>query len=205
MMLKKKKQQIYSSKYADTFDFILVGDPDVGKTCLLYRFCYDFYSSYNKKRKKPEIFTISSLNNNQEFKIQFWDTQFTEDNIEKNKKIIQKSDGIMFVCSYNNKESLKKILFWHRLLSSHININNKQISVFVNKSDLEEEIEIPEDDIRRISNELNTDYYIMSAKTGKGVKKAFGEFIVRVISKVYNISKSNQIMNGDEKANCNII
>ena len=205
MMLKKKKQQIYSSKYADTFDFILVGDPDVGKTCLLYRFCYDFYSSYNKKRKKPEIFTISSLNNNQEFKIQFWDTQFTEDNIEKNKKIIQKSDGIMFVCSYNNKESLKKILFWHRLLSSHININNKQISVFVNKSDLEEEIEIPEDDIRRISNELNTDYYIMSAKNGKGVKKAFGEFIVRVISKVYNISKSNQIMNGDEKANCNII
>ena len=111
----------------------------------------------------------------------------------------------MFVCSYNNKESLKKILFWHRLLSSHININNKQISVFVNKSDLEEEIEIPEDDIRRISNELNTDYYIMSAKNGKGVKKAFGEFIVRVISKVYNISKSNQIMNGDEKANCNII
>ena len=45
----------------------------------------------------------------------------------------------------------------------------------------------------------------MSAKTGKGVKKAFGEFIVRVISKVYNISNSNQIMNGDENANCNII
>ena len=49
----------------------------------------------------------------------------------------------------------------------------------------------------------------MSAKNGKGVKKAFGEFSQRVIYRVYsnNNSKYNEMLNneGKNKENCNII
>ena len=60
-----------------------------------------------------------------------------------------------------------------------------------------------------MSNELNIDYYSMSAKTGKGVKKAFGEFAQRVITKVYN-NNQNKYMDtmstgGKNKENCFII
>ena len=208
-MFKKQKTIISSSKYYDTFDFLLIGDSNTGKTCLLNRYCYDFYSSYKKRKRKPEIFKISTSKDNQEFKLQFWDFELTEENIESNKKIIQKSDGIIFVCSFTNKDSLKKVMHWHKLLNPIIDLTKKNIVLFVNKNDLEDEIVISEDDVKRICNELNTDYYSMSAKNGKGVKKAFGEFSQRVIYRVYsnNNSKYNEMLNneGKNKENCNII
>ena len=208
-MFKKQKTIISSSKYYDTFDFLLIGDSNTGKTCLLNRYCYDFYSSYKKRKRKPEIFKISTSKDNQEFKLQFWDFELTEENIESNKKIIQKSDGIIFVCSFTNKDSLKKVIDWYKLLNPIIDLTKKNIVLFVNKNDLEDEIVVSEDDVKRICNELNTDYYSMSAKNGKGVKKAFGEFSQRVIYRVYsnNNSKYNEMLNneGKNKENCNII
>ena len=196
MLKKQKSQNTLSSKYMDTFDFFLIGDTNMGKTCLLNRYCTDFYSPYKKKRKKPEIFITSTANDNQEFKLQFWDILINEETLLLNKKIIQKSDGIIFVCAYDNKESLKRIMYWYRLLNPYTDLNNKEIVIFVNKNDLEDEIVIPDDDIKRMSNELKTDYYSMSAKTGKGVKKAFTQFTQRVICKIYNLNqnKYNDVM-----------
>ena len=131
---------------------------------------------------------------------QFWDLPMNDSNIEDYKKILQKADGIIFVCSYNKKESLKRILIWNKLLSSHVDMSKKNAALFVNKNDLEYDVEIPEDDIKRISNEINTDNYSMSAKTGKGVKKAFGGFVFRTISKAYSDISSS--LNG-QKANPN--
>ena len=126
-MFKKQKTIISSSKYYDTFDFLLIGDSNTGKTCLFNRYCYDFYSSYKKRKRKPEIFKISTSKDNQEFKLQFWDFELTEENIESNKKIIQKSDGIIFVCSFTNKDSLKKVMHWHKLLNPIIDLTKKNI------------------------------------------------------------------------------
>jgi GTPase involved in cell partitioning and DNA repair len=107
--------------------------------------------------------------------------------MESNKRIIEKSDGIIFVCSFDNKESLNRIKYWHNLLNPYTDLTKKQIVIFVNKNDLEDEIEISDDDIKKISRELKSDYFMMSARTGKGVKKAFGTFAQRVITKTYNI------------------
>lgn len=204
MFKKQKTQTISSSRQYDTFDFFLIGDADMGKTCLLNRFCNDFYSTYKKKKKKPEIFIVSTSNDNQEFRLQFWDFVFTEENMESNKRIIDKSDGIIFVCSFDNKESLNRIKYWYKLLGQYTDLNRREIVIFVNKNDLEDEIVISEDDIKQMSNELKTDYYEMSAKTGKGVKKAFGEFAQRVISKVYNYkSKYNDLLSNEGKNNNN--
>ena len=209
MFKKQKTLNIPSTKYYDTFDFFLIGDTNIGKTCLLNRYCYDFFSSYKKKKRKPEIFKISTVNDNKIIKLQFWDILFTEENIQSNKKIIDKSDGIIFVCTYDNKESLKRVIHWHKLLNSSTDLNKKGIVLFVNKNDLGDEIVVSDDDIRRLSNELNIDYYSMSAKTGKGVKKAFGEFSQRVITKVYNNNQNRysetMSVGGKNKENCNII
>ena len=199
MFKKQKTLNVPTSKFYDTFDFFLVGDTNIGKTCLLNRYCYDFYSAYKKKRRKTEIYKMSTTNDNLEFKLQFWDIVLTEDNIESNKKIIDKSDGIIFVCTYDNKDSLKRIMYWHKLLSPYI--NNKQTSLFVNKNDLEDEIVVSDDDIKRIAYELNMDHYSMSAKTGKGVKKAFSDFSLRAIAKIYsnNQNKNSDLMSTEGK------
>ena len=204
MKIFKKQKTITatSSRHYDTFDFFLIGDASIGKTCLLNRFCNDFYSDYKKKKKKPEIFNVTTSNDNQEFKLQYWDFIFNEDTIESNKKIIEKSDGIIFVCSFDNKESLNRIMYWYKLLNKYTDLNKKEIVIFVNKNDLEDEIVISDDDIKKMSNELKTDYYAMSARTGKGVKKAFGTFAQRVIAKTYNIKKNyDDLMTNEGKNN----
>ena len=183
-------------KYIDTFDFFLIGDENVGKTCLLNRYCNDFYTSYKKKKKKPEIFVLSTLNNYQEFKLQFWDLQFNQEDLYSNQEIIKKSDGIIYVCSLNSKQSLNNIIKWNKILKEYEDLSKKQKMIFVNKNDLDEGIEISEQDIKKLCNELNVASCKMSAKTGNGVKKGFTEFIHRAITKVYNYDSNR---NKDKK------
>ena len=195
MFKKNKKTQltnINKTKYVDIFDYILIGDENVGKTCLLNRYCNDYYTSYKKKKKKPEIFTISTLNNLLEFKLQFWDINFTKENIDSYEKIIKKSDGIIFVCALNNKDSLNNILDWHKLLQKYEDdIHKKQKILFINKNDLEEGIQISDQDINQLCKDLQIANFKMSAKTGNGVKKGFAEFIHRSVTKIYNYENDN--------------
>ena len=195
-MFKKNKKapltNINKTKYVDIFDYILIGDENVGKTCLLNRYCNDYYTSYKKKKKKPEIFTISTLNNLLEFKLQFWDINFTKDNIDSYEKIIKKSDGIIFVCALNNKDSLNNILNWYKLLQKYEDdIHKKQKILFVNKNDLEDGIQISDQDINQLCKDLQIANFKMSAKTGNGVKKGFAEFIHRSVTKIYNYENDN--------------
>ena len=196
-------------KYIDTFDFFLIGDENVGKTCLLNRYCNDFYTSYKKKKKKPEIFVLSKLNNYQEFKLQFWDLQFNQEDLYSNQEIIKKSDGIIYVCSLNSKQSLNNILKWNKILEEYEDLSKKQKMIFVNKNDLDEGIEISEQDIKKLCNELNVASCKMSAKTGNGVKKGFTEFIHRAITKVYNYdsnrNKDKKGKQGNNKEDCIIL
>jgi hypothetical protein len=55
MFKKQKTLTTAPSRHYDTFDFILIGDANIGKTCLLNRFCNDFYSSYKKKKKSRKF------------------------------------------------------------------------------------------------------------------------------------------------------
>ena len=210
-MFKKNKQSTLTnikSKYVDIFDFFLIGDENVGKTCLLNRYCNDFYSSYKKKKRKPEIFTISTLNNLLEYKLQFWDIQINKENIDSNIKLLKKSDGIIFVCALNSKESLDNIINWYKLLEKYDDLNKKQKILFVNKNDLEEGIQISDQDVNELSKELKIPNFKMSARTGNGVKKGFAEFIHRAITKIYNydITKSQEINNNhDPNEKCIIL
>ena len=201
MFKKNKKTQltnINKTKYVDIFDYILIGDENVGKTCLLNRYCNDYYTSYKKKKKKPEIFVISTLNNLLEFKLQFWDINFTKENIDSYEKIIKKSDGIIFVCALNNKDSLNNILNWYKLLQKYeYDIHKKQKILFVNKNDLEDGIQISDQDINQLSKDLQIANFKMSAKTGNGVKKGFAEFIHRSVTKIYNYENDNILKQGN--------
>ena len=210
-MFKKNKQTTLinnKSKYVDVFDFILIGDENVGKTCLLNRYCNDYYSSYKKKKRKPEIFTMSTLNNLLEYKLQFWDIQINEENIDSNIKLIKKSDGIIFVCALNSKESLDNIINWYKLLEKYDDLNKKQKILFVNKTDLEEGIQISDQDINKLCTELKIPNFKMNAKTGNGVKRGFAEFIHRAVIKIYNydITKNGEINNNhDPNEKCIIL
>ena len=217
-MFKKNKQPtpIQNSKprYVDNFDFFLIGDENVGKTCLLNRYCNDYYTSYKKKKRKPEIFILKTLNNHLEYKLQFWDLQFNQDDLDSNQKIIKKSDGIIFVCALNSKQSLNNILKWNKILEDYEDLSKKQKMLFVNKNDLEDGIEISDQDINKLCTELKIANYKMSAKTGNGVKKGFAEFIHRAITKVYNYESNKNDNNikqgkkgnkGNQKEDCVIL
>ena len=196
-------------KYVDTFDFFLIGDENVGKTCLLNRYCNDIYTPYKKKKKKPEIFVLSTLNNYQEFKLQFWDLQFNQDDLDLNQEIIKKSDGIVYVCALNSKQSLNNIIKWNKILEEYEDLSKKQKMIFVNKNDLDDGIEISDQDIKKLCNELNVACCKMSAKTGNGVKKGFTEFIHRAITKVYNYennrNQDKKGKQGNNKEDCIIL
>ena len=175
--------------FDDSFNFFLVGESNVGKTCLLEQFCKEICPSHKKKRKKIfEIFTKTTTYKNKLIRVKFFDILLTDETIDIHKNMMEQSDGVIFVCSFDNKQSLEKLKQWYIKVSPFTALNSKEMMILVNKNDIEGKREISEKEIKLKCKDLRIDYYLVSAKTGKNVKKAFEEFIERAAKNAYSLN-----------------
>jgi GTPase SAR1 family protein len=76
------------------------------------------------------------------------------------------------VLDRTREQTLEGIHKWHNDIQKAI---NRDISMIIvgNKSDLVDQIEVEEEDIRELADELGFNYILTSAKTGENVKDAF--------------------------------
>ena len=103
---------------------------------------------------------------------------------------------------------MDNIINWYKLLEKYDDLNKKQKILFVNKTDLEEGIQISDQDINKLCTELKIPNFKMRKKTGNGVKRGFAEFIHRAVIKIYNydITKNGEINNNhDPNEKCIIL
>lgn len=178
---------VLSSIYDDSFNFFLVGEPNVGKTCLLTQFCKEICPSHKIKKKKLfQVFTKTTTYKNKVIQLKFFDILLTDENINIFNQMMENSDGVIFVCSFDNKQSLEKLKQWYIKVSPYTALNSKEMILLVNKNDMEGKREISEKEIKMKCKDLRIDYYLVSAKTGKNVKKAFEEFIAKAVKNTYN-------------------
>jgi len=204
------EKKIDVSKIRDSFNIILMGDSSVGKTSILERYCNDIFKTEKKSKKTIEIFKkkVTFLDNS--YQLKFWDTPNIMNNCNKSeKKMLSNCDGIIYVCSYDNSDSLKHINTWYQFLTQYIDLSTKEMILLINKKDLKEGEgkAITEEQIDKKSKDLQLEYYEISAKTGENVFDGIKIIIDKLIERCNDRSRgsNSDSINEQEKGGCNII
>ena len=193
-----------SESLQDYFSIVMVGDENVGKTSILSKYCNNKFPLTKKKHKSLDIYKKSLEYNGNEFRLKLWDTQYNESNFKLNRQIYERADCIIFVCAINNKNSFTNLDNWYQILSENIDMTNKQMMIIANKSDLDDDRVVGNDEIRQKAEEIDVPFFEVSAMDGSGLQEAFDSMIKRVVSNAYK-GESKELKldeNNNSSGNC---
>ena len=140
-----------------TYKFILIGDAEVGKTCIFTKISYDKFVKSNIPTLgidyKPLEYEIEIEENGTKIKkntkIQLFDTAGQERYRSFTKSYINKSNGIIIVYDITNRESFDHVIVWLKSIEEEYGkIDEIKACIFLigNKNDL---VEGEEGEIKR--------------------------------------------------------
>ncbi|MCK4480953.1 MAG: GTP-binding protein [Candidatus Lokiarchaeota archaeon] len=165
----------------------LLGEANVGKTSLVYRFIENkFRESYkstlgvNLLKKDMEIEGYGDVS------AQIWDLGGQESFRSLRSLYLEGANGAFVVYDMTSKKTFEKIDEWvHDFRDAR---EDAPIILIGNKSDLEKQIKITESESREYANTNNLGMVITSAKTGQNVEEAFTELTKKILDQISNNS-----------------
>lgn len=181
-----------TDEVAANYSIITIGDSAVGKTCITNNF---FGVEFNA----AHITTIGIDNTSKKitkdgknYLITVWDTTGQERFAQLAKQYLRKAHGVLFVFSYDIKESIGSIKKWLDILKGANNKNTICLALLGNKADLDEsEKVVKKEEGEKLAQELNMPFYDVSAKTGQNVQQSFNDLIDAIITANKGIEEKN--------------
>jgi small GTP-binding protein len=181
----KKEKELNYLKESDAgrkfrFKIAVIGDGRVGKTALIKKYTQGSFKKEYIKTLGAQFFTYDREINGDKIRLLFWDIagqdsfNFLRPSFYKNSKA-----AIIVYSLEENKlgeESLNHVTDWCSNITKYC--GKIPIIVFANKVDLVDGINLNNSMIRDMINKKHfLGHYITSAKTGKGVIKAFNAIV----------------------------
>ena len=181
----KKKERLYEIK------IVLLGDPAVGKSSLVQRFCSDkFEDKYKITIGGAYLQKEVKLKNGDILKLHIWDTGGQEKFRSMASLYYKDAVAAILVFDLSNKESLDSLNYWVKELNENVDNTNFVISLAGNKSDLANEMkQVSYNDGKNFCKDADIPiFYETSAKTGAGVKELF----TALAQKVYEAQRNEE-------------
>jgi small GTP-binding protein len=165
--------------------FLTLGDSKIGKTSILERYV-------NKTFKDNYLVTIGmdirikrlTINNNN-IDIHVTDTAGQERFRSISKMSYKRSDGILVGFALNDEKTFESISYWIEQIYENKGKNSDvSVVLFGNKCDDKEHIVVKEEEINKIKNQYNLQYFETSAKENINVKELFEHLIkITIVNK----------------------
>ena len=188
---------------------ILLGETGVGKTNLIRVATGEDFNPNSASTVTNTYSEGSTIINEKTYKYNLWDTAGQEKYRSMNKLFVKNSKIIFIVFSIASRKSFEQIDFWYKYIKDTLGEGKYIVALIGNKSDLYEEEEVLNNEVKNKANELNIKFKITSAKTdAKGFIQFLNEILKEYINKYlseggegHNAFKIDSKKNKDNKDN----
>lgn len=152
----------------------------VGKTSVFTRLIKNEYKDISIKARTIEACSANKAVkvNDKIYMTNLWDTAGEEKYRALTPMYYRNSDAALLLFDITKRESFDRIEKWiQELLSSNSNI---KIVICANKSDLVDDYQINEEQIKEYAERLEALHFKISAKTGENIEECYAELIKKV-------------------------
>ena len=152
----------------------LLGNPGVGKTCIISRYVEDTFNENNESTIGANYSEKIIKRGNKEIQLNIWDTAGQEKFHSLGKHFYKDSYIVCLVYDITNQESLDSLKnIWYPDLQKH-GEQYTVLGVVGNKCDLYESDNLAnEEQAKNFAKEIKATFMLTSAKTGDGIEKLF--------------------------------
>ncbi|XP_026325093.1 ras-related protein Rab-10 [Hyposmocoma kahamanoa] len=164
------------------FKLLLIGDSGVGKTCILFRFSDNHFTTtfistigIDFKIKTVEL-------RGKKIKLQIWDTAGQERFHTITTSYYRGAMGIMLVYDITNEKTFDDIVKWLRNIDEHANEDVEKM-ILGNKCDMEEKRVVSKERGEAIAREHGIRFMETSAKANINIDRAFNELAEAILDK----------------------
>ena len=169
----------------DNVKVVLLGEPGVGKTCIINRFSYDQYYEKTLSSISAQFITktIDIKNINKSIRYEIWDTAGQEKFHSLATIFYKDAKVICLVYDITLKESFEKMKSYWYEQEVLLNADGQPIFVVVgNKFDLYEKRQVSDEEALDFAKSIRAIFQYTSAKNASGVNELFNN----IGNKFYN-------------------
>ncbi|TYH45162.1 hypothetical protein ES332_D11G245600v1 [Gossypium tomentosum] len=187
-----------SQKIDYVFKVVLIGDSAVGKSQILARFSRNEFSLDSKATIGVEFQTRTLVIEHKSVKAQIWDTAGQERYRAVTSAYYRGAVGAMLVYDITKRQTFDHIPRWLEELRGHAD-KNIVIILLGNKSDLENQREVPTEDSKEFAQKEGLFFLETSALEATNVETAF----MTVLTEIFNIVNKKNLVADENQGNGN--
>uniref|UniRef100_A0A8V0ZSD0 small monomeric GTPase n=1 Tax=Gallus gallus TaxID=9031 RepID=A0A8V0ZSD0_CHICK len=188
--------------------FLALGDSGVGKTSLLYQYTD---GKFNSKfittvgidfREKRVVYRPNGPDGvggrGQRIHLQLWDTAGQE---SLTTAFFRDAMGFLLLFDLTNEQSFLNVRNWISQLQMHAYCENPDIVLCGNKSDLEDQRMVKEEEAKELAEKYGIPYFETSAANGNNVSKAIDTLLDLIMKRMERCVDKSWIPEGVVRSN----
>eukprot|EP00163_Fabomonas_tropica_P004883 TRINITY_DN1434_c0_g2_i1.p1 TRINITY_DN1434_c0_g2~~TRINITY_DN1434_c0_g2_i1.p1 ORF type:complete len:233 (-),score=45.46 TRINITY_DN1434_c0_g2_i1:266-964(-) len=164
------------------FKIVLLGEGRVGKTSLVLRYVNNVFSDKQVSTIQASFLTKRVAIGDTRATLSIWDTAGQERFHSLGPIYYRDSNGALLVYDITDADTFTQVKKWVKELRKMVG-NDITINIVGNKSDLERNRQVDQDEAKAYAESVGAKHFVASARINRGVEEVFMDLTKRMIDK----------------------